>query len=204
MGNSSSSGGRPHHDDSVDCGFLVPHGVYTVPRDWNHAVVSQFIVARRLAPFYPPLEEYDPSWDDSQILAARRDTQPAADTSDPVYTTSSRRRSRIQPRPEAAVYRGAVECPICFLVSHLLCYSLATASLRNRSSTIPPTSITRGAAIRQSAQNVLSRSNAQSPQLPILSQSQLLALIVFKTTLASYIVPLTGELASAVMDQSVS
>jgi len=85
-----------------------------------------------------------------------------------------------------------------------LCYFLATAPLRNTSSTIPPTSITRGAVIRQSAQNVLSRSNAQSLQLPILNQSQLLALIVFKTTLASYIVPLTGELASAVMDQSVS
>jgi len=119
MGNSSSSGGRPHHDDSVDCGFLAPHGVYTAPRDWNHAIVSQLIVARRLAPFYPPLEEYDPSWDDSQILAARRDTQPAADSSETVSNASSRRRSRIQPRPEAAVYRGAIECPICFLVSHL-------------------------------------------------------------------------------------
>lgn len=126
MGNSSSSslsGGRPHHDDSVDCGFLVPNGVYTGPRDWNHAVVSQFIVARRLAPFYPPLEDYDASWDDSQILAARKEFPPSTDTTDTMPPASSRRRSivhRNQPRPEMAVYRGAVECPICFLVSRFL------------------------------------------------------------------------------------
>jgi len=50
---------------TTHCGFLAPHGVYTAPHDWNHAIISQLIVARRLAPFYPSLEEYDPFWDDS-------------------------------------------------------------------------------------------------------------------------------------------
>ena len=123
MGNASSSSGRPHHDDTVDLGFLAPQGVYTGPRDWNHPVVTQLIVDRKLAPFYRPLEDYADDWDDAQILAARRDTQdtdsapsdpPAARPSPaPRRTTPLKDPSRC---PEAALYRPAVECPICFLV----------------------------------------------------------------------------------------
>ncbi|KAF8911135.1 hypothetical protein CPB84DRAFT_1842387 [Gymnopilus junonius] len=125
MGNSSSSG-RSHHDESVDYGSLVPQGVYTGPRDWNQAIVSQLIVARRLAPFYRPLEEYEDFWDDDQILAARKEL-PDPDNADVVTrieataTTSNSHKSRRpgslkEPaKPEAQVYRGAVECPICFL-----------------------------------------------------------------------------------------
>ena len=58
MGNSSSSG-RGHHEETVDFGFLTPQGIYTGPRDWNQAIVSQLIVDRKLAPFYRPLEDYD-------------------------------------------------------------------------------------------------------------------------------------------------
>ena len=130
MGNSSSSG-RSHHDESVDYGSLVPQGVYTGPRDWNQAIVSQLIVARKLAPFYRPLEDYDDSWDDDQILAARKEL-PDPENADVVTrieataTASSSHKSRRpgslkEPaKPEAQVYRGAVECPICFLVSQLL------------------------------------------------------------------------------------
>ncbi|PPQ68493.1 hypothetical protein CVT26_003432 [Gymnopilus dilepis] len=125
MGNSSSSG-RSHHDESVDYGSLVPQGVYTGPRDWNQAIVSQLIVARKLAPFYRPLEDYDDSWDDDQILAARKEL-PDPENADVVTrieataTASSSHKSRRpgslkEPaKPEAQVYRGAVECPICFL-----------------------------------------------------------------------------------------
>ncbi len=130
MGNTSSSGGRGHHDETVDYGHLVPQGVYTGPRDWNHAIVSQLVVARRIAPFYRPLEDYEESWDDDQILAARKELpnnqenpeQPPR--SESIHSISSKSThskrsipSREQPRPEAAVYRGAIECPICFLVS---------------------------------------------------------------------------------------
>ncbi|CAA7265393.1 unnamed protein product [Cyclocybe aegerita] len=126
MGNSSSSSGRGHHDDTVDYGSLVPQGVYTGPRDWNQPVVSQLIVARRLAPFYRPLEDYDDSWDDDQILAARKEL-PDPDSADTVTrieatamasssSKSKRPGSLKEPvKPEAQVYRGAVECPICFL-----------------------------------------------------------------------------------------
>ncbi|KAJ3502664.1 hypothetical protein NLJ89_g8784 [Agrocybe chaxingu] len=126
MGNSSSSSGRGHHDDTVDYGSLVPQGVYTGPRDWNQPIVSQLIVARRLAPFYRPLEDYDDSWDDDQILAARKEL-PDPDSADTVTrieatamassSSKSKRPGLLKEpaKPEAQVYRGAVECPICFL-----------------------------------------------------------------------------------------
>ncbi|KAH9946271.1 uncharacterized protein BXZ73DRAFT_37077 [Epithele typhae] len=125
MGNSASSG-RGHHDETVDFGHLAPQGIYTGPRDWNQGAVTQFIVERKLAPFYRPLEDYEDSWDDEQILAARK-APPEADESDPpradpASSSSSKghnkRPSTIKETPrhyEAAIYRGAVECPICFL-----------------------------------------------------------------------------------------
>ncbi|TFK27324.1 hypothetical protein FA15DRAFT_586626 [Coprinopsis marcescibilis] len=131
MGNSSSSAGR-HQEDTVDYGALVPQGVYTGPRDWNQPIVSQLIAARKLAPFYRPLEEYESTWDDDQILAARKEfpepTGENPDNSTRVEAAgpssshhSSKSSSGKRPnvgkefRPEAAIYRGAVECPICFL-----------------------------------------------------------------------------------------
>ncbi|KAI6109764.1 hypothetical protein F5141DRAFT_1116603 [Pisolithus sp. B1] len=129
MGNTGSSSGRPHNDDTVDYGYLTPQGVYTGPRDWNHAIVTQFIIDRKLAPFYRPLEEYSDDWDDERILAARREapdsdhnpTDPAThpDSRDGSKPPSQARRSSTLKEPcripEAALYRGAVECPICFL-----------------------------------------------------------------------------------------
>jgi len=128
MGNSSSSG-RGHQDESVDYGSLVPQGVYTGPRDWNQAIVSQLIVQRKLAPFYRPLEDYEDNWDDDQILAARKEltdpenpdavTRIEATASSHHSGSKSKRPGALKEpaKPEAQVYRGAVECPICFLVS---------------------------------------------------------------------------------------
>jgi len=144
MGNSSSSSSRPHNDETVDFGYLTPQGVYTGPRDWNHAIVTQLICSRRLAPFYRPLEDYDDSWTDDQILAARRNPPEVEQSSDSTRAEASqalpasasskshtKRPSTLKDpaKPEAAIYRGAVECPICFLVGlapHLfLCFNLA-------------------------------------------------------------------------------
>nr|GAT43962.1 predicted protein [Mycena chlorophos] len=120
MGNSGSSSRA--HDESVDFGALVPQaGVYTGPRDWNQSITAQLIIARRLAPFYRPLEDYDESWDDDHILAARKplpdaDNEQQPPSPPPPPTSKKRSASLKEPsRPEAAVYRHAVECPICFL-----------------------------------------------------------------------------------------
>ena len=130
MGNSSSSSGRSPHDETVDQGSLLPQGVYTGPQDWNQPIVSHLIVDRKLAPFYRPLEDYNDDWDDDQILAARKEFP---EHSDSQAETQSQHEPTPPPKPahhhkraasvkeinkqlEASVYKGAVECPICFLV----------------------------------------------------------------------------------------
>ncbi|EIN03659.1 hypothetical protein PUNSTDRAFT_123226 [Punctularia strigosozonata HHB-11173 SS5] len=130
MGNSSSTG-RGHQEETVDFGFLTPQ-VYTGQRDWNQAVVAQAIVERRLAPFYRPLEDYEESWDEEQIMAARKEPPPElaegagegssghAHRAESVNSRTHGKRSSHSGKepsrhPEAAIYRGAVECPICFL-----------------------------------------------------------------------------------------
>lgn len=134
MGNSSSSG-RGHHEDTVDFGFLSPQGIYTGPRDWNQGIVTQLIIDRKLAPFYRPLEDYEDSWDEEQILASMKEPQqpegtegePTIARADSMLSSTSRthhKRPSVATKepvrhPETAIYRGATECPICFLVRSL-------------------------------------------------------------------------------------
>ena len=132
MGNSVSGPKDRQIDETVDFGSLSPQGVYTGPQDWNQQVVGHLIVDRKLAPFYRPLEDYDESWDDEHLLAARRDNPDGPPPPDPPASASSTsskfhhhknsNKTGKEPfRPtEASVYRGAVECPICFLVRPLL------------------------------------------------------------------------------------
>ncbi|KAI0055496.1 hypothetical protein BV25DRAFT_1772549, partial [Artomyces pyxidatus] len=127
MGNSASSAGRGHQDDTVDFGHLTPQGLYSGPRDYNETIVGQLIIDRKLAPFYRPLEDYDESWDDEQILAARREPPPPAECDSPARSDTASTTSRLSHHkrnsvskessrdPEAALYRDAAECPICFL-----------------------------------------------------------------------------------------
>lgn len=142
MGNSSSSG-RAHHEDTVDFGYLTPQGIYTGPKDWNQSIATQLIIDRKLAPFYRPLEDYDDSWDDEQILAAMKEpAQADGADGDSASTRAESLASRTHHKrpsavtkepvrhPEAAVYRGAVECPICFLVRSLCI--LTTSPRANR------------------------------------------------------------------------
>lgn len=132
MGNSTSSHGRGHNDDTVDFGYLTPQGIYTGPKDWNHAIVTQLICERKLAPFYRPLEDYQDTWDDDQILAARKDpSETEGGHSELSHNNGSKHPHVKRPPivkegtrcPEAAIYRGAVECPICFLVRYRLAHA---------------------------------------------------------------------------------
>jgi len=150
MGNTGSSSSRGHHEETVDYGYLTPQGVYTGPKDWNHGIVTQFIVDRKLAPFYRPLEDYNENWDDEQILSARRvlpDSDTGHDETSPARVdprdgsrpaNSSKRTGTLKEPsrcPEAAIYRGAVECPICFLVRYL---PRATQPLSTSPPVLPP------------------------------------------------------------------
>jgi hypothetical protein len=179
MGNSTSSGRGPH-DETVDFGALVPQGVYTGARDWNQQIVGQLIADRRLAPFYRPLEDYEDAWDDAAILAHRRAPPPPPADEDggeahvpppaPAPSRIHHKRGSTAGKEkegarlnEAALYRGAVECPICFLVRPRLLCPRPTPPLTTRgASTTHPTSTTRAAATRRSAPNASYRSSVPS------------------------------------------
>jgi hypothetical protein len=135
MGNASSSTAKTA-ETRVDHGYLTPHGIYTGAVDWNQHIVGHLILERRLAPFYRPLEDYEESWDDETILAHRKglhaegEAQAAAhELQQHQQQSQSSRHGKPNPqRPskdvqklptEAQIYRGAVECPICFMVPSL-------------------------------------------------------------------------------------
>lgn len=137
MGNTASSSGKHSHghnirDETVDFGHLTPQGIYTGPQDWNQQVVGKLIVDRKLAPFYRPLEDYEPDWDDETILRNRK-VKPGEEALPPpvsmpvsgAASTSGKSsikgksvadRRESQRMSEAEVYHGATECPICFMV----------------------------------------------------------------------------------------
>lgn len=218
MGNSSSSG-RGHHEETVDLGFLTPQGIYTGPRDWNQAIVSQLIVDRKLAPFYRPLEDYEESWDDEQIIAAMKEppqveggeaeTSTTRAESASVHSSNSRTHHKRpsatakEParNPEAGLYYGAVECPICFLVRFRTFRRVISLIIR-QPSTIPLISITLVVATKPSAQNVLCRSREQTLLLPISSPNLPPVHIVYRRTSASSIPLRLGVLVLIAMDGS--
>ena len=210
MGNSSSSASHRHQDDTVDFGFLTPQGVYTGPRDWNQAIVSQLICARKLAPFYRPLEDYEEDWDDDTILAHRKQPPQNADmlsdanTAFRVESSTSSSSLRSSKRPpltkesaknEAAIYRGAVECPICFLVCavHPVADHPPLITLRQSSITLQISTIL-AAVTRLSAQSASYKSSERNRLRPMSFLNQPPAHIAFRRTSASYTLPLHGAL----------
>lgn len=58
--------------ENVDGGYLAPHGIYKLNLDFNTDIVRGLVVARRLAPFYTPLQDFDPSWTDDEIATIVR------------------------------------------------------------------------------------------------------------------------------------
>lgn len=95
-------------------------------------MVGKLIVDRKLAPFYRPLEDYEPDWDDETILRNRK-VKPGEEALPPPVSmpvsgaapTSGKSsikgksvadRRESQRMSEAEVYHGATECPICFMV----------------------------------------------------------------------------------------
>lgn len=58
------------YDESVDGGFLAPWGTYKLNLDYKISVVKEFVIERRLAPFYTPLQDFETSWSDEELLAA--------------------------------------------------------------------------------------------------------------------------------------
>ncbi|CEH13039.1 Putative Zn-finger protein [Ceraceosorus bombacis] len=72
----------------VDGGHTIPQGVYPgAPQDFHHQIVRSLIIARKLCPFYPTVDDDDEGQAGNGDFATEEDT----------------------------VGRPATECPICFL-----------------------------------------------------------------------------------------
>lgn len=54
--------------ENVDGGFLAPYGTYKLDLDFATDIVRDLIIARRLAPFYTPLQDFDERWTENELL----------------------------------------------------------------------------------------------------------------------------------------
>ncbi|KKA20411.1 Protein sip5 [Rasamsonia emersonii CBS 393.64] len=93
---------RSMKEEHVDGGYLVTQGVYTGPEDFNKAIVRQFMIERRLAPFWRGLNDFSDSWTEHQLVAAARGLPiPPADQIPPELEDT------IRPKPA----EGSTESP---------------------------------------------------------------------------------------------
>ena len=71
---------RSMREEHVDGGYLVTQGVYTGIEDYSKHVVRQFMIERRIAPFWRGLNDHKESWTENQLVAAAKGLPiPAAD-----------------------------------------------------------------------------------------------------------------------------
>ncbi|KAI5454468.1 SNF1-interacting protein [Naganishia albida] len=99
----------------IDGGHLHPQGTYAQRNpDYNHGIVKGLIIEKKLAPFYRGLEDYEEEWEDEDVIRSLRSLragqgQPALADLPPLTKVAEKERR------EARAYKGAAECPICFL-----------------------------------------------------------------------------------------
>jgi hypothetical protein len=78
---SSTSANRQPDDPLVDGGHTFPLGLYQAGSDdFSKPVVRQLIQDRKLAPFYPGLEDHEEDWDEAEIVGAMREARAAVET----------------------------------------------------------------------------------------------------------------------------
>lgn len=100
----------------IDGGHLHPQGTYAQRNpDYNHAVVKGLIIEKKLAPFYRGLEDYEEDWEDEEVIKSLRSLR-AGQGQPPPEGTPALTKVADKERREARAYKGAAECPICFLV----------------------------------------------------------------------------------------
>lgn len=55
-------------EESIDGGFLAPYGTYKSNLDYDTDIVRRLIIQRKLAPFFTPLQDFNESWSDEELL----------------------------------------------------------------------------------------------------------------------------------------
>ncbi|ORY85072.1 hypothetical protein BCR37DRAFT_378114 [Protomyces lactucae-debilis] len=82
MGNTPSNTGYRTQEEQIthiDGGSLTLESglaIYTSPQDWKKSVVRALQLARKLAPYYKGLDDYDESWSDEKLLSVLRKALP--------------------------------------------------------------------------------------------------------------------------------
>jgi len=103
----------------VDNGHLLPlSNIYpNSPQDWMHDKVQTLIVERKLAPFYRGLEDEPEPSDDGSFDrdAVDRALDNIGDDRSKRWRKDKKVYSKDDRLAEAAMYKKAQECPICFL-----------------------------------------------------------------------------------------
>lgn len=62
------------YTETCDGGYLAPLGIYKLNLDYNTEIVRGLIVARRLAPFFSPLQDFSPEWTENELVTIVRQT----------------------------------------------------------------------------------------------------------------------------------
>jgi hypothetical protein len=123
---SSSSNSLPRQPDDplVDGGHTFPLGLYQAGSDdFSKPIVRQLIQDRKLAPFYPGLEDHEEDWEEAGIVSAMRDARAAVETKikqkaagDDAPPVEPCKPVEGPPtaieKKEAAWFRDAAECPL--------------------------------------------------------------------------------------------
>lgn len=118
--------------ERVDFGTVFPNGLYTsTPQDFDARMLRQLILSKKLSPFYKGKVSIGQNVSDDHFFAGLG----LPDALDQVATTTAGTTQQKDRRPRNAcsqgdvpaekesidqlqkLYRDAVECPICFLVS---------------------------------------------------------------------------------------
>lgn len=167
--------------------LLMPYGGHLSPQnphalshpqahDYCKEVVCELILDNQLAPFYRGLDDFEEGWGEDDVKRELKEvrekdydddvdnsfTRRLKDERDPAiklkWGTPEEKAERA--RREARAYLGAVECPICFLVSLALCAWRAALTFTR---TTRPTLTRVAAATSPCVPSVSSRSSVPTP-----------------------------------------
>lgn len=124
MGGSQSSTARTSQEEQIrqiDGGSLsLEDGVYTAPQDWKKGVVRALQLARKLAPYYKGLDDYDVSWSNEQLLAELRNSLPASAYNQALLTSVSDPSGYSNPNSTTNSGRGSPSRPSSYIENNSL------------------------------------------------------------------------------------
>ncbi|WFD34347.1 SNF1-interacting protein [Malassezia cuniculi] len=104
-------------DTRVAGGFVVPQGVYKKDPGGDQAVIRSFIVEKRLAPFYPPLDDDDDDENGNEcpicFMSFPTDLNYSRCCHQPICTECFVQIKRAPPNPSADPPSRPAACPFC-------------------------------------------------------------------------------------------